>query len=83
MTVEEASGPPVEIWPESEAAVKLFSELCTQWRLGSDGPIGLDYNVLFHKLDRMKLKRAEYERLESAVRKMEDEALTLMWKRKG
>lgn len=83
LTVEEASGPPVEIWPDSQVSVNLFIELCTQWRTGPGGPIGLDYNVLFHKLDRMRLKRAEYERLESNVRIMEDEALTIMWKKKA
>jgi hypothetical protein len=83
LTVEEASGPPVEVWAENMPAVNLFIDLCTQWRLGPNGPVGLDYNVLFHKLDRMKLKRAEYARLESGVRAMEDEALTVIWKRKG
>ena len=50
--------------------------------MGSSGPVGLDYNVLFHKLDRMKLDHEEYERIEKSVRVMEDEALTVIWKRK-
>lgn len=50
--------------------------------MGSSGPVGLDYNVLFHKLDRMKLAPDEYERLEHSVRIMEDEALSVLWKRK-
>jgi hypothetical protein len=49
--------------------------------MGSSGPVGLDYGVLFHKLDRMKLPADEYERIERDVRVMEDEALTVIWKR--
>jgi len=82
LTVDEACGPPVEIWPDSERAVSLFIELCTQWRIGPNGPVGLDYNVLFHKIDRMNLKRKDYDLLESQVRTMEDEALNVIWKRK-
>ena len=81
LTVEEASGPPVEIWPPNVVPFNVFNSLCTQWRMGSSGPVGLDYNVLFHKLDRMKLPADEYERIERDVRVMEDEALTVIWKR--
>jgi hypothetical protein len=83
LTVEEACGPPVELWPQSQAPFKVFSDLCTQWRMGPSGPVGLDYGVLFHKLDRMKLDAQEYERVEHAVRVMEDEALSVIWKRKS
>jgi Phage related hypothetical protein (DUF1799) len=62
--------------------VNLFIDLCTQWRVGPNGPVGLDYNVLFHKLDRMRLKRKEYDRIEAAIRIMEDEAMTVIWSRK-
>jgi hypothetical protein len=63
------------------APFNVFMDLCTQWRMGSSGPVGLDYSVLFHKMDRMKLEPDEYERVERAVRIMEDEALTVLWKR--
>ena len=82
LTVEEAVGPPTEIWPPNLVPCNVFMDLCTQWRMGSSGPVGLDYNVLFHKLDRMKLDHEEYERIEKSVRVMEDEALTVIWKRK-
>ena len=80
--MDEASGPPVEIWPETELPFRVFSDLSTQWRMGGSCPVGLDYGVLFHKLDRMKLSEDEYERVESAVRVMEDEALAVIWKNK-
>lgn len=47
----------------------------TQWRIGMNGRSGLDYNVLFHKMDRMNLPADKYEQLENDIRIMEFEAL--------
>jgi len=33
----------LELWPENLAAVDLFMEVSTQWRVGMSGPTGLDY----------------------------------------
>jgi len=71
-------GEPAEVWPENWPAFALFCDLQTQWRVGAMGPVGLDYNVLFHKLDRMDLAPDEYEQLESDVRTMELEALLVL-----
>lgn len=68
----------VEVWPENWPAFLLFSELQTQWRVGMNGPSGLDYNVLFKKLDRMGLSESEYADLEDDIRVMEFEALSVM-----
>lgn len=69
----------VEVWPENLPAYVLFSALRTQWRAaGMAGVIGLDYNTLFHKMDRMKLTDEEYLDLEEDVRIMEAEALATM-----
>jgi hypothetical protein len=81
LTVEEACGPPVELWPPSVVPCKVFMKMSTQWRMGPSGPVGLDYGVLFHMLDRMKLEAAEYDRIEGAFRIMEDEALAVIWKK--
>lgn len=81
LTVEEVCGPPVELFPINVIPCELFTSLCTQWRMGASGPVGLDYNVLFHKLDRMKLEPEEYDRLERAVMVMEDEALSVIYKK--
>ena len=56
----------------------LFNSLGTQWRTGAAGIIGLDYSVLYHKLDRMKLSESEYDDLEADVRTMESSALETM-----
>jgi hypothetical protein len=42
------------------------------------GIIGLDYNVVYHKLDRMNLSPEDYEEAENDVRVMEHEALLAM-----
>ena len=39
------------------------------------GPIGLDYNVLFHKMDRMNLDSEDYEQMEADIRTLETAAL--------
>lgn len=70
----------VEIWPENIEVVVLFNELSTQWRIGMSGATGLDYNVLFHKLDRLVLTNEEYQAVESDIRTMEYAALKEMRK---
>lgn len=66
----------MNVWPENWRAFGLFASLQTQWRTGGMGGVtGLDYNVLFHKMDRMKLSAEEYEQLEDDVRTMELAAL--------
>lgn len=65
------------LWPESQAALALFSSLSTQWRVGAAGAIGLDYKILFHELDRMNLSPKQHENLFEDVRVMEFEALKI------
>ncbi len=45
------------------------------------GATGLDYNVLQHKMDRMRLSAEDYEDLEDDVRHMEFAALLEMSKK--
>jgi hypothetical protein len=68
----------VEIWPENDAAIGLFSTLTTQWRMGPGGPIGLDYNVLFYRLDRMHLGEEQHQQLFDDIRVIELEALRIL-----
>ena len=53
--------PTVDLWSEHAAVFDLFCRLHTQWRVGAAGPIGLDYTVFFHELDRQELSRDEYD----------------------
>lgn len=61
----------------------LFASLTTQWRFCFTVPIGLDYAVLYRKMDRMSLTPEEYDELESDIRIMEDEALDTMREHNG
>ena len=54
----------------------------TQWRVGAHGATGLDYNVVYHKMDRMGLTPSEYDDIEGDVRLMEDAALATIRKNK-
>jgi hypothetical protein len=56
--------------------LNLFCEVATQWRMGFSGPVGLDYNVVFHRMDRMRLADTDYDDLFHDLRVAENEALT-------
>lgn len=65
-----------EVWPENWTPFLVFSEVSTQWRVGMNGPTGLDYNVAFRFMDLMKVKKPlEVIR---AIRVMESSALKQM-----
>lgn len=78
LTADDFAGHVVEVWPENQRAYFLFADLRTQWRVGAAGATGLDYNTLFHKLDRLRLDHQEYEDLEDDIRTMEFAALQRM-----
>lgn len=52
--------------------------ISTQWRAGAGGPFGLDYNVVYRELDRLKLDDESEEELMAAIRVIEAAALRAM-----
>jgi hypothetical protein len=78
LTVEEASGPPVEVWPENLDAVNTFIGMATQWRPSFGGVIGLDYAALPAVLDLLGIKRKKRGAVFDALRVMEDAALEVI-----
>ncbi len=46
--------------------------------MSMSGPVGLDYNVLYKKMDRMHLSDEKYDELECEIRVIEDAALEAM-----
>jgi hypothetical protein len=64
-----------QIWEENWSALSLYLRLHTQWRVGFSGAVGLDYNVLFHELDRMHLDPDDYDDLFGSVRVIEETML--------
>lgn len=81
MTLEDFAHESFDLWPENEESISLFSSVSTQWRMGMGGPTGLDYNVLFARMDRMKLDDQAYEHLFQDIRVIESEALSILNKR--
>ena len=68
----------MEVWPENMPAINLFTSISTQWRYGGmGGATGLDYNVLFKRLDRMNLSEQDYEWMFDDIRTIEAEALKI------
>jgi hypothetical protein len=51
LTIDEASGPPFEVWPDNWESVRIFNAMDTQWRVSNGGRSGLDYNVLHSVFD--------------------------------
>lgn len=68
----------MEVWPENWASFQLLVDIQTQWRGAGMAIIGLDYNVVYHKLDRMNLSPEDYDEAERDVRTMERAALLAM-----
>lgn len=81
MTPEDVAGDPVEIWPEHLGAFELFVALRSQWRVSMAGATGLDYGVMFQKMDRMGLSPEQYDELEDQMRALEHAALDEMSKK--
>lgn len=69
-----------DLWAENWPALNLFQQVSTQWRAGANGPIGLDYLVIFHELDRRALGREDYDDFMYCIRVIEDAALAEMRK---
>lgn len=68
----------VEVWPENHAAFSLFNNLSTQWRVGMNGPTGLDYNAVYPLLDRAAKDPQEWDEMFSDIQVMEGSALKQM-----
>lgn len=62
-------------WDETRPAWRLWDRIGNQWRVGACGAVALDYNPLFHALDRMRLEDDEYEELFDSIRIIEAEVL--------
>lgn len=69
----------IEVWPENWQAVGFFMQFCrTQWRVGMNGPSGLDYTAVLACIDRHKLEPEKASELFEDVQVMEAAALEVM-----
>jgi hypothetical protein len=69
----------VQVWPENHAAWLFFLSICTQWRMGPNGPSGLDYVVLHRELDDLGLTGEERQSMKDDIREIEYAALGAMY----
>ncbi|SFM63547.1 DUF1799 domain-containing protein [Rugamonas rubra] len=82
LTAEDVAADPIDIWPDNLNAFQIFSFLGTQWRVGMSGATGLDYNVMYRKMDRLALSPGDYDELERDIQIMESAALAYMHQKK-
>lgn len=69
--MEEASGPPVEIWPDNLRAVEVFSAIAMQWRVGPGGAYALDHSVIEPTLRMMAVPSEDWPDIHAAILVME------------
>ena len=68
--------------PENYEVFSLFAILQTQWRTGSTGPTGLDYNTLYSTMNLMSIAPANQLELLGDIRLMEAAALAEIHRKK-
>lgn len=80
LTLDEASGPPIEVWPDTQRPILVFDALGTQWlRAGMTGvPTGLIYASLEPVLRVMAVPAEDWQEVFADVRVLEEAALTEM-----
>lgn len=84
LTVEEASPPPVEVWPDCVESINLFESLHTNWRRGgcNGARTGLDYGAVHAVLVMRQIPKKKWAELFDDIRVMEDAALDHLSKQK-
>jgi hypothetical protein len=78
LTLEEASGQAIEVWPDNVQALNVFIQMSTQWRASATGSTGLDYTALESLFRILRIPRAEWPLLFEEIRTLEDAALEKM-----
>ena len=79
--MEEASGPAVEVFPDNWQTVNVYLAMATQWRVGMNGPVGLDYGPLLGRRGVMALcgvRRRDRRDVFNGIQVMESAALDYM-----
>lgn len=72
----------LEIWPDNEASVSVFTAMRRQWRVGPGGPYGLDLGVLPEIWRRLKVPPALRDDIFADLYVMEAAALEEMAKQR-
>jgi hypothetical protein len=80
LTLEDYGDEEIELWPENIVPVDLFRRMRGSWRVGMNGPYGLDLNVAFALLDLMGVAQGERLEVIDALRVLEQAAIDEMKK---
>lgn len=78
LTIEEASGPGVEVWDENWPSINVFICMSTQWLVNAGGPYGLNYVALAEVWQRTKTPEESRDAIFEDLRLMEGVALEVM-----
>lgn len=70
------------LWPDNLDAINTFVCLLTQWRTGMNGAVGLDYSVIPTVLNLNSIPTEKWPELFADLRVLEDEALSIIRKKK-
>lgn len=83
MTIDEASGPPFEVWPDCVDAVNLFMAMGTQWVCGPGGVMGLNYVALPIVMRLIGIDRKNQSSVFEDLRVIESSALEAIAEKKA
>ncbi|MBS4090668.1 DUF1799 domain-containing protein [Pseudomonas rustica] len=78
LTAADLSDEDVDVWPCSWPAFLLFNRMSTQWRVGTGGAIGLDYNCLRDVARFLGIKKNKLAEIFPDLQVLEGEALRVM-----
>lgn len=79
MSLEEADGPPFEVWPDNMPSVEAFLDMATQWRRAGMAGVrsGLDYSVLPAIFAIRNIPKKQQPTIFDDIRVMEDAVLRM------
>lgn len=75
-TLEDFPEPEVEVWDDHWVVIDIFQKLSTQWRMGFNGPVALDYNVFHHYLERHGYTGEDFNAIMDDIGVIEQAALS-------
>lgn len=78
----EKAGEHFEVWEENWESVELFLRVQTQWRVGMNGPVGLDYGAVAWVL-KLTAEEPNHRALLEDLQVMESAVLSFIAKQEG
>lgn len=70
--------PVIEVWEDNWEVLSLFRRNCDQWRVGPNGPFGLDLNVIYTDMAVRNVLPARQEQLLQQLILVKDAALEVL-----